>query len=246
MDIELTEVASGVHHARAKHVTWTLVVDGDSVTLVDTGYPGDRDRLIRSLDKIGRAPADVAAVVLTHGHPDHIGSAEYLRTAHGVPVWVHGAEAANARGEHIEQATPATVFRYAWHPSVLVWALEVLRLGVNRVERLRAVETYGQEPLDVPGRPVPVATPGHTSGHCSLHLPDRGVLLTGDALMTGHAVFHSEGPQLLPGFFNTDTQQARASLERLRGLAADAVVPGHGPVFGGTPEQAVRLALEHG
>lgn len=245
MDVELTEVAHGVHHARAKHVTWALLVDGDSVTLVDTGYPGYRERLLRSLERIGHTPADVVAVVLTHGHPDHLGNAEYLRTAHGIPVLVHEREAPNARGERIEQVTPTTLLRHAWHPSVLLWTLEALGLGVTRVERLRAHDTYGEEPLDVPGRPVPVRTPGHTSGHCSLHLPERGVLLTGDALMTSHAVFNSQGPQLLPDFFNTDTHQARASLERLRGLAAEVVLPGHGPAFPGTPEEAVRLALMH-
>ena len=52
-----------VWQARAKHVAWVLVVDGGDVTLVDTGYPGDRDRVITSLAKVGRSPADVAAVV---------------------------------------------------------------------------------------------------------------------------------------------------------------------------------------
>ena len=53
------------------------------------------------------------------------------------------------------------------------------------------------------------------------------------------------GPQLLPDFFNTDTTQARASLESLRPLDADVVIPGHGPAFQGTPNQAVDLALRH-
>jgi glyoxylase-like metal-dependent hydrolase (beta-lactamase superfamily II) len=98
----------------------------------------------------------------------------------------------------------------------------------------------------VPGAPVAVATPGHTSGHTSFHLPDRGALLTGDALMTGHALVRHGGPQLLPAFFNTDTGRARESLRRLRGLAADVVVPGHGPAWRGSPDLAVRQALERG
>ncbi len=243
MDVETTEVASGVHHARAKHVSWVLVTDGDAVTVVDTGYPGDRERLMLSLRRIGRAPADVTAVVLTHGHPDHLGSAEHLRTTFGVPVWAHEQEAANARGERIEQAGEIDVLRRAWRPAVLLWSLDVMRLKVKQAERLKEVHPYREETLDVPGRPVAVHTPGHTSGHCSLLLPDRGALLVGDALMTEHAVGRTSGPQLLPDFFNTDTDQARASLQRIRGLAAEVVVPGHGPAFRGTPEQAVRLAL---
>jgi hypothetical protein len=64
MDVEITEVGPGVHHARAKHVSWTLVIEGAAVTLVDTGYPRDRERLLRSLELVGRRPSDVEALVL--------------------------------------------------------------------------------------------------------------------------------------------------------------------------------------
>ncbi len=243
MDVTVTEVATGVHHAMAKHVSWVLVTEGAAVTLVDSGYPGDRDRLLRSLERIGRTPKDIAGLVLTHGHPDHIGSADHLRTTYGIPVWAHRDEAANACGDDIEQVSEQTLLRRAWRPDVLLWLFDVLRLKATKVERLGALELFADPRLDLPGRPVVVPTPGHTSGHCSLHLPDRGVLLAGDALMTGHALARSAGPQLLPDFFQTDVAQARVSLEQLRGLAADVVVPGHGSAFAGTPARAVELAL---
>jgi glyoxylase-like metal-dependent hydrolase (beta-lactamase superfamily II) len=243
MDVEVSEVAPGVHHARSKHVSWVLVTHGDAVTLVDTGYPGDRARLLSSLDRISRSVTDVAAVVLTHGHPDHIGSAEYLRTRFGISIWVHEREAANARGDHIEQVSEATLLRRVWRPSVFLWVRDVMRLKGTQVERLGDLELFGERKLDVPGHPVVVHTPGHTSGHCSLYLPDRGALLAGDALMTQHAIAGSTGPQLLPDFFNTDTTQARTSLQRLSALSADVVVPGHGPAFHGSPQRAVELAL---
>jgi glyoxylase-like metal-dependent hydrolase (beta-lactamase superfamily II) len=71
------------------------------------------------------------------------------------------------------------------------------------------------------------------------------VLVAGDALMTEHALVTSSGPQLLPDFFNTDRTQARASLDLLRPLGADVVIPGHGPTFQGTPNQAVDLVPQH-
>ncbi len=243
MDVSVTEVATGVHHARARHVSWVLVTEGEGVTVVDTGYPGDRDRLFRSLELVGRTASDVEGVVLTHGHPDHIGSAEHLRTAYGTPVWAHRDEAANARGEGIEQVSETTLLRRAWRPGVARWLVDVLRLDATKVERLGGLKSFAGPQLDLPGRPVVVHTPGHTSGHCSLHLPERGTLLAGDALMTSHALERSVGPQLLPDFFHTDPARARASLERLRRLAADVVVPGHGPAFEGTPARAVELAL---
>lgn len=246
VDVEVTEVGPGVHHARAKHVSWTLVIEGDNVTLVDTGYPGDRERLFRSLELIGRRLSNVDVVVLSHGHPDHLGSAEHLRSAYDVPVLAHEDEVPNASGARIEQVSERTLLRQAWRPTVLRWSLDILRLGATRVERVSELRGFGEETLEVPGRPVAVHTPGHTSGHCSLHLPNRGVLLAGDAMMTEHAVGRDAGPQLLPAFFNTDTGLARQSLERLRPLVADVVVPGHGPAFRGTPARAVELAVAHG
>lgn len=241
--IEVTEVAPGVHHAVAKHVSWVLVTDGDAVTLIDSGYPGDRERVFASLAAVGRSPADLAAVLLTHGHPDHLGSAEHLRTSRGLPVWAHEREAPNARGERIEQVSEATLLRMAWRPDLVRWLVDVLRLKGARPERLGEVATFTEGPLDVPGAPVAVPTPGHTSGHTSFHLPGRGALVAGDALMTGHAVARRTGPQLLPGFFNADTARARASLARLRDLPADVVIPGHGPAFRGSPADAVDRAL---
>ncbi|MGN6576698.1 MAG: MBL fold metallo-hydrolase [Nocardioides sp.] len=241
--MEVLEVAPGVHHARAKHVSWVVLTEGEAVTLVDTGYPGDRDALLESLHRVGRSPTAVEAVVLTHGHPDHIGSAEHLRTTYGIPVLAHELEAANARGERIEQVSERVLLSMLWRPAVFLWMRDVLRLKATKVERLGDLEIFVDQQLDVPGAPTVVHTPGHTSGHCALHLPDRGVLLAGDALMTAHALVRVPGPQLLPDFFNTDTDQARASLERLRGLDGDVVVPGHGPAFQGSPAEAVDQAL---
>lgn len=100
----------------------------------------------------------------------------------------------------------------------------------------------GDEVTLVPGRLVPVPTPGHTSGHCAFHLPERGVLIAGDALMTAHPAARTTGPQLLPRMFNHDEAAALASLQALAGLSADVVLPGHGPAYPGSPASAVERA----
>ena len=71
----LTAITESVHFAETELVNWTLVTDGNGVTLIDTGYPGSRDDVLASLRQLGFGIDDVRAILLTHGHIDHLGSA---------------------------------------------------------------------------------------------------------------------------------------------------------------------------
>jgi glyoxylase-like metal-dependent hydrolase (beta-lactamase superfamily II) len=226
-------------------VNWVMVTDGDEVTLVDAGEPRDLPRVLTSLKRIGRALGDVSAIVLTHAHPDHIGAAERLHADRGIPVRLLGAEVPHARGQIIEEASKLQILRTAWRPQVLLWGLRILRAGATRAERLTEVNPFeaASGALDVPGHLVPVPTLGHTSGHCAFHLPERGVLITGDALITAHPVARTTGPQLCPPMFNYDERANLASLQALAELPADVVLPGHGPAYRGSPASAVEQAL---
>ena len=240
----MTQVGDGVHLVQGTDVGWVLVEDGDALTVVDTGYPGDADRLDASVRALGREPGDVAAVLVTHWHVDHVGSVVRWSGRHGVPVLVHPDERANAMGERHESATPLDVARRAWRPRTALWATRITRAGATAHPTLPDVGTWdGDGPLDLPGGPVPVHTPGHTSGHAVYLFPAAGVVATGDALATAHATTSARGPQLLPGFFATDPDQAARSLDRLRHLDADVVAPGHGPAWHGRLDDAVDAAL---
>src|SRR5690606_15717770 len=81
----------------------------------------------------------------------------------------------------------------------------------------------------LPGRPLAVPTPGHTGGHCS-YVVD-GVLISGDALVTGHPLAPQAGPQLLPAVFNHDEQGCVRSLTALAKLETDTLIPGHGDLW---------------
>jgi len=105
----------------------------------------------------------------------------------------------------------------------------MLGAGVLKTKKFAEVTTFSDgETLDLPGRPRVVHTPGHTSGHCSFHLPERGALIAGDELCTLNPVTGRRGPQLMPRSFNLSTATCLDSLARLQGLAADVVLPGHG------------------
>jgi glyoxylase-like metal-dependent hydrolase (beta-lactamase superfamily II) len=74
------------------HVNWYLLEDDDGVTIVDTGLPRHWSLLPKALGRLGRSLAGVRAVVLTHGHYDHVGFAERARCELGVPVYAPRGE----------------------------------------------------------------------------------------------------------------------------------------------------------
>ncbi|MGV9289541.1 MBL fold metallo-hydrolase [Streptomyces sp. NPDC003719] len=245
MRADVRHVADGTYLVHGSDTNWVVLTEGDALTLIDTGYPGDRRLLLDSLTAIGRSPEAVTAVLVTHAHNDHLGSAEYLRAAHGIPVLLHEAEVPHARRDFLHQVSVGEVLRNSWRPGVLPWMVHVLRSGGTQRHPVAAPAPFPSDgPLDLPGRPVPVHTPGHTDGHCAYHLPDAGVVISGDALVSGHPTSRVEGPQLLPGMFHHERDRTVASLDVLARLDGDVLLPGHGPVHRGPVKDAARLARE--
>ncbi|MET8979597.1 MBL fold metallo-hydrolase [Streptomyces sp. NPDC004539] len=243
MQPDVQQVADGTYLVRGSNTNWVVLGDGDAVTLVDTGYPGDREALLASLTAVGSAPEAVAAVLVTHAHSDHLGNAEFLRSAYGTPVYLHEAEVPHARREFLHQVTVGTVLRNGWRPGVLPWAVHAIRSGGTTDTRVASPQAFPSSgALDLPGRPVPVHTPGHTLGHCAFHLPGIGAVISGDALVSGHPTSRRKGPQLLPDMFHHERERAVASLAVFEELDGDVVLPGHGPLHRGDIGDAARRA----
>lgn len=242
---DVQQVADGVHFVRGASTNWVVLTEGDAITLIDTGYPGDRRDLLDSLAAVGGTPEAVTAILITHAHTDHLGNAEYLRDTYGTPVRLHEAEVPHARREFLHQVDVKAIALNAWRPGVLPWALHAIRAGGKEHVPVISPEAFAtDDALDLPGRPVPVHTPGHTLGHSAFHLPRAGVVITGDALVSGHPTSRVKGPQLLPDMFHHERPRAVASLARLEELDADVVLPGHGPVHRGSVGDAARRARE--
>lgn len=227
---DLTEVTDGVIAVRGQDVNWTILRDGAAFTLVDAGYPGYAPAVRESIRQAGLDLSDLEAIVLTHAHIDHMGGVPHLIAQRPVPVYVGEPEVPMAQGERVESAGPVDVVRNLWKPRFVPWALRIAAAGgAKHVTVSGAIGVADGTTLDVPGRPRAVLTPGHTSGHLCLHVGDA--ILTGDALVTGHAVSGRQGPQVLADFFSTDPDQVRVSLKRLAELEASTIVPGHGRVL---------------
>jgi hypothetical protein len=92
-------IRDGLHRLGNGTVNVYLLADGTDVTIIDAGVPGYWGDLPAELAAMGRTLADVRAIVLTHGHSDHIGFAERARRERRIPVSVHELDAALAHGE---------------------------------------------------------------------------------------------------------------------------------------------------
>lgn len=246
MTITTQQVQSGVHRVPDGLVNWYLVEEGDEVALIDAGWPRSWPHIEAALSSIGRSPGEVTAIVLTHAHPDHLGAAEHARGVCGASVHAHRDEVARARGE-AKGASPfalvPSLLPTLWRPTATGFVLHAAARGFMTPKWLTDVKPFDTgDQLDVPGHPRVIATPGHTAGHVSLHLPDHGVVFAGDALVTLDPLTRALGPRLTHDAVNSDPPQARASLGALEGVDAGTLLPGHGDPFTGTMAQAVEQA----
>jgi glyoxylase-like metal-dependent hydrolase (beta-lactamase superfamily II) len=225
-------------HRIGNDIVAAYLIDTDEgVTLIDAGLSGQFRELTGELSGMGRSLKDIRGVILTHGDSDHIGFAERLRRDDGVPIFIHGADAARARGASKPKTTRGRVrlgatARFLWYAG---------RKGGFRTTYLTEVtEIQDGQVLDLPGTPRIIAMPGHSPGSIAVHSPVADAVFVGDALTTRHVLTGLHGPQPAP--FTDDPAQALASLERLAGLDATWVLPGHGtPWNGGVPEAIRRI-----
>ncbi len=235
-------ITPSIHRLGEARVSCYLIEDAGEVTLVDAGVPGYYGQLAAELAAMGRSIDDLRAVVLTHGHSDHVGFAERVRDEHGVPVQVHELDAALARGE---ASNPSAGMGERKLGSLLEFLLWGVRRGALRTKPVLEVAAFGSgATLDVPGALRVIHTPGHTPGNTALHAPGLDTLFVGDTLATLAVTSGREGPQIPP--FSADPDEALASLAHLEGIEAKWLLPGHGEPWTGGVSAAVEAARQTG
>lgn len=242
------KVAEGIRRFDDGIVNWYLIEDDDALTLVDAGFPADWSMLTTALGTLDRRLSDLRAVVITHGHIDHIGFAERARREAGAEVFVHTADEPLLRSPAVIAKSERSPLLYLNHSATRKLVLKATLARAPLAKKVQEVTTFTDGELleHVPGRPRVIHTPGHTDGHCALHLPDRGVLLVGDALVTHNPYTGATGPRVVSAAATKDTAQALASLDRIAAVEVDVLLPGHGEPWRGGTGEAVHLARAAG
>ena len=254
-DFELEQLAHDVVRLRIAFVNVYLAGtprpagDEHSATpwaLVDAGLSIGTARILdAAADRFG-ADARPAAIVLTHGHFDHVGALEPLLGVWDVPVYAHSLELPFLTGQADYPPPDPTVGGGAMARLSPLFP----RKGVNLGSRAKPLPSNGE----VPGMPGWrwVHTPGHAPGHVSLFRATDRVLLAGDAVTTTkqesiYAVVTQRqelnGP---PAYFTIDWDAARRSAATLASLKPALVASGHGrPMQGDTvADRLVELARD--
>ncbi|MEU8394535.1 MBL fold metallo-hydrolase [Nonomuraea sp. NPDC048892] len=226
------KLAPNLHRLGNDLVACYLVDTPDGITLIDAGLPGHWRDLQHELRSLGKSVENIRGLVLTHGDSDHIGFAERLRRDHGVPVFVHAADAVRTRtGEKPKTALgPMRI-----GPTLGFFGYSVGKNGLRTRYVKEVVEIGDGDVLDLPGSPVIIGMPGHSPGSVAVHVPVADAVFVGDALTTRHVLTGRVGPQPAP--FTDDPAEALASLDRIAGLKASWVLPGHGAPWRVSPAE---------
>ncbi|SFD02549.1 Glyoxylase, beta-lactamase superfamily II [Chitinophaga sp. CF118] len=240
-------VAPGVWGIRDKVVNVYLVHDPSSNhwVLVDTGLFSTAAKIKRVAEQLFWPQVAPSAIVLTHGHFDHVGSARKLSDEWDIPVYAHYLEAPYLTGRSAYPPPDSSVGGGLFSWLSFLYPRQALDLE----GRLLLLPENGK----IPGLNEwkYIHTPGHAPGHISLYRERDGVLLAGDAFVTTRqesliSVITQEkiisGP---PKYFTYDWLAAERSVKTLAGLRPSMVASGHGRPMGGNDLEALHSLAEN-
>ncbi len=219
---------SGRRGARPWGANTFLLLD-KSVTVVDTGLGGKAASILNEVSRLGYKTSDVAYIILTHHHTDHVGSLAELKKATGAKIMAHTADAPYIDGS-LPQPGPA-------RPKWLAMMLSPFgRMWASTPAEVDKLLNDGDE-LPMLGGVKILHTPGHTPGSICLFIPQEKLVIVSDLLS------NRSQPGLPSRIFTADMAQEINSIKKLAGLDFDIMAFGHGrPVLREAHEAVTRLA----
>jgi glyoxylase-like metal-dependent hydrolase (beta-lactamase superfamily II) len=229
------EIAPGIHslgQQEGGRVHAFLLDGGNGLTLIDTLFDDDGHRVFEAVSAIGKTPADIKHIILTHAHKSHLGGLAALKKASSATICAHDWEVDIIAGRR-----EATRVSLVPRRPLSVYGLQVgLALGLGRHKacevdhRLKAGDRVG--PLEV------METPGHTPGCLSFWWPERRALFAGDVIATW--------PELAAGWpgLSLDNDRNMRSVHQLTDFGnAEILGIGHGdPITQGAAAAIKKIA----
>lgn len=228
------EIRPDVYYHTIQIVNIALIGQRDSgFVLIDAGMPHSADKIIKLTEDRFGSDARPNAIVLTHGHFDHVGALIELVEHWDVPVYAHELELPYLTGKKSYPEPDMTVEGGMVAKMSPMFPIEPINLG-DRVEKLPSDGTVPH----LPGFRW-IHTPGHSIGHVSFFRDNDGVLIAGDAFVTVkqeylYRVFTQEkeisGP---PRYLTPDWDAAWESVKKLKSLNPKSAITGHGVAMEG-------------
>lgn len=212
-----------------------IVQSDDEIVLVDTGIPQDYRLIVDRIKSLGRSPVEVSAILLTHFHMDHSGSAAAFKRLSHASVYAHAADVPYIQGDE----TISSVYPRG----VVGKSLSIVPAAATMIARVPAVE------VDVPcedGQVIPVLggmrvihAPGHTPGSAAWFWAERGILFTGDCIINTYHFL-----TLPTNGFSVDFPQAARSICKVVDEVEDQgvwmICTGHGPIVDDYAEEKLQ------
>lgn len=200
----------------------------DGFVLVDAGMPKSSEKIIEAAKERFGENSKPKAIILTHGHFDHVGAVIELAEYWDVPVYAHKLEVPYLNGMEDYQSPDPSV------DGGMVAKMSPMfpKKGIDITERLHELPADGSVPY------MPdfqwIHTPGHTKGHVSLYRERDKALIAGDAFTTVkqdslyNVLTQNKNIYGPPRYFTTDWEAAKASVEKLASVNPEIAITGHG------------------
>lgn len=218
------EIAEGIHRVDGVRANVYLVIHNEELIMIDTGMPGNAERILHYVDGIGYQASAVSRIILTHCHMDHAGSAKELKKRTNAKIAIHLEDFDFVSGKKaFPKPKDMSGFQY--------------RISSPFLKAKLVAPDVSLQDRDMVGRLTIIHTPGHTPGSVSVHDPERSVLFVGDAL----SFFDGElrGPHLA-----VDASQGARSIEKISQMDFDVMLCGHGDPLKPDASEKVRQFLE--
>lgn len=203
--------------------------EGNPWTLVDAGFYGYADAIRQRAEQLYGASNPPQAIVLTHGHADHVGTLHSLLKQWGnVPVYAHVLEKPYLTG--VSSYPPPDPAIGGGGMALMSW---VFPIGPEDFSEVLTVISEAEGIPELPDWRV-IHTPGHAPGHISLFRSKDRTLLAGDAFVTTNQnslssiINQTEEVHGPPAYFTCDWAAAEASVKKLAFLNPLKVGTGHG------------------